>query len=513
MSRLALTIKNGWVSLLFHVLYISAQFVSRNIFLKYLGDDFVGTTGAIRSIIQFLNLAELGIGAAVGFSLYQPIYQQNREKINEIIGYLGFLYKRIALIMLAVGIIITFFIPVSFQNSSVPDIQVIYLFLALLISTLMSYYFAYHSFLLEADQKTYINNIINQSVFILRLVIQCFILVYLESVYLWITMELLTPILYVFLLRKRVKKIYPWLKMDFTATKSIRESNKLLLTKVKQLGVHKIGNFVSNGTDNIVIFALVNPESVAFLGNYQLVMNNINALLNKVFQGTNASVGNLVAENDLKKMLEVFWQMNAIRFFLAGCMCFGLYIGLNDLIELWLGAKYIMSVDIIVSLLAIFFILQVRQPVDCFIQAYGLYADTWAPLVQSTINLGLSIIFVLKMGVFGVLIGTIVSQVIIIMLWRPYYLFRKGFNINPSDYFVGFVFHLVLFIALITIFHVLQLGNIIKRSDDIFMTILKIVFDTALFTIIYAISLFILSKGFKGLVYRLYGFIRSRAKK
>lgn len=503
--------------MLFHILYIGAQFVSRNIFLNYLGDDFVGTTGTIRSIIQFLNLAELGIGAAVGFSLYRPIFEKNREKVNEIIGYLGFLYKRIALIMLGTGIVITFFIPVSFENSSVPDIQIIYLFLALLTSTLMSYFFAYHSFLLEADQKTYINSIINQSVFILRLALQCFVLIYLENVYLWISFELLTPMLYVYLLRKRVKKTYPWLKMNFIASKEVRASNKLLLTKVKQLSVHKIGNFVSNGTDNIIIFTLINPESVAFLGNYQLVMNNINALLNKVFQGTNASVGNLVAENDLKKMLQVFWQMNAVRFFLSGCACFGLFMGLNDFVGVWLGARYIMTNDIIVSLLGIFFILQVRQPVDCYIQAYGLYGDTWAPLTQSFINLAISIIFVLKMGVFGVLIGTIVSQIIIIMLWRPYYLFSKGFTINPLRYFIGLIFHVILFVSVCGAFYILDFHKIFESSmelsSNLTMTILKIVFNTLLFSIVYGIVLYLTSKGFKGLIHRLINFVKLKVKK
>lgn len=513
MSRLAHTIKNGWVSLLFHVMYIGAQFVSRNIFLNYLGDDFVGTTGTIRSIIQFLNLAELGIGAAVGFTLYQPIYEQNKEKVNEIIGYLGFLYKRIALIMLGAGIVITFFIPISFENSSVPDLQIIYLFLALLVSTLMSYFFAYHSFLLEADQKTYVNSIINQSVFILRLILQCFVLIYLKSIYLWITLELLTPILYVFLLRKRIKKIYPWLNMNFNATKEIRKSNTLLLTKIKQLSIHKIGNFVSNGTDNIIIFALINPESVAFLGNYQLVMNNINTLLNKVFQGTNASVGNLVAENNVKKMLNVFWQMNSIRFFLAGCTSFALYMGLNEFIGIWLSTRYIMDFEILLALLIIFFILQIRQPVDCYIQAFGLYADTWAPLVQSTINLALSIVFVLKMGIFGVLVGTITSQILIVMIWRPIYLFSKGFSLNPIQYFLGLFYHLAIFSLVFGLFTFIGLHTLVKPSDKVLNTIFKIGLESLLFGMVYALGLFFLSKGFKGLVNRLYDFLKSKLKK
>ena len=109
MSRVALSIKNAWIALVFQLIYVGIQFFSRDIFLEKLGDSFIGTVETLKSILQFLNLSELGIGAAVGFSLYQPIFNNNREKINEIIGYLGFLYKRIGFFVLSSALLLMFF--------------------------------------------------------------------------------------------------------------------------------------------------------------------------------------------------------------------------------------------------------------------------------------------------------------------------------------------------------------------------------------------------------------------
>src|SRR5690606_22523886 len=228
---------------------------------------------------------------------------------------------------------------------------------------------------------------IGQSVFILRLVLQCLVLIYLQNVMLWILLELLTPFVYIFILRKKIRHTYPWLVFNLKLTKDNRNNQKSLLKKIKQISFHKLGTFVSNSTDNIIVFSMVNPAMVAFVGNYQMIINNINLLVSKLFDGTNASVGNLVAENDLKTMLKVFWEFMALRFLIAGCSTILLYIGFDSLITLWLGEKYLLSNTILIVLIMIFFVLQIRQPIDSFKQAYGLYDDIWSPVAQSVINL------------------------------------------------------------------------------------------------------------------------------
>lgn len=512
MSRVALTIKNAWIALLFQVLYVVIQFYSRDIFLINLGDNFIGTVETLKSILQFLNLSELGIGTAVGFSLYKPIYDNNKDKINEIIGYLGYLYKRIGLFVLSIALILMLFFPYFFQSTNISLTTIVFLFIALLTSNLLSYFFAYYTFLLQADQKSYINVTIGQSVFILRLFLQCIVLIYFKDIFLWILLELLTPFIYVYILRKKVRQTYPWLILNYKVTKTIRRRNKDLLVKIKQISFHKLGTFVSNSTDNIIIFSLVSPAMVAFVGNYQMIMNNINLLVSKLFDGTNASVGSLVAENDLKNMLKVFWEFMALRFFIAGCSTILLYIGFDELITLWLGDKYLLSHNILFVLIIIFFMLQTRQPIDSFKQAYGLYDDIWAPVVQSLINLIFSIVFVLKYGVLGVFLGTMISQFIVVMLWRPYYVFKYGFKINHLFYWKGFLLHLVFLAFAFSVYYALILNFDVDSSFSIFSLLTKLFKFGSMFGFVYFLILVSFSKGFRDLIKRFYNLISNKYK-
>ena len=504
MSRVALTLKNAWIALTFQLLYIIIQFFSRDIFLKELGDEFIGTVDTLKSILQFLNLSELGIGTAVGFALYKPIFDKNRDKINEIVGYLGFLYKRIGFFVLGASLLLMFFFPLIFEGKGVNLGIIIFLFLALLTSNLLSYFFAYYTFLFQADQKGYINVTIGQSVFILRLFLQCLVLIYFQDVILWILLELLTPFIYIFFLRKKVRQTYPWLMLKFKVTKVIRNNQKVLLKKSKQISFHKLGTFVSNSTDNIIIYTIVNPAMVAFVGNYQMIMNNINLLVSKLFDGTNASVGNLVAENNINNILKIFWEFMALRFFFAGCSTILLYIGFDNLIILWLGDKYLLSNTILLVLIVIFFMLQVRQPIDSFKQAYGLYDDIWSPVIQSVINLGCSIVFVLQYGVLGVFLGTMISQFIIVMLWRPYYVFTFGFKISHFIYWKGFILHLLYFAIAFAIYYYITINLEIESSSNLLSLFGQLLKFGLLFFIIYFSILALFSKGFRNLIIRFY---------
>lgn len=510
MSRVALTIKNAWIALVFQLLYVLIQFYSRDIFLDKLGNDFIGTVDTLKSILQFLNLSELGIGTAVGFALYKPIYDNNKDLINEIVGYLGFLYKRVGFFVLGASLLLMMFFPYFFEKSNIDLATIIFLFVALLVSNLLSYFFAYYTFLLQADQKSYINVTIGQSVFIIRLTLQCIVLIYYKDIFLWILLELLTPFIYVYILRKKVRQTYPWLIFNFKITRKIRKKQKDLLKKIKQISFHQLGTFVTNGTDNIIIYSMVSPTMVAIVGNYQMIMNNINLLVSKLFDGTNAGVGNLVAENNLKNILKVFWEFMALRFFIAGCSTVLLHIGFDNLITFWLGENYLLSRSILMVLIIIFFMLQVRQPVDSFKQAYGLYNDTWAPIVQSVINLFFSILFVLKYGVIGVFLGTMISQFIITMLWRPYYVFKFGFKSNHLIYWKGFVFHLIYFSLALIIFKYVSANFDKIPVTNIISLLLKLSKVGTLFFIIYFVLLLSFSKGFKQLIHRFFKLIHNR---
>ena len=72
-ERIHKSILNAKVNLAFYFLSLFFAFFSRKIFLDCLGADFIGLTGTLGNILGYLNLAELGISASVGYFLFKPL--------------------------------------------------------------------------------------------------------------------------------------------------------------------------------------------------------------------------------------------------------------------------------------------------------------------------------------------------------------------------------------------------------------------------------------------------------
>jgi hypothetical protein len=88
-----------------------------------------------------------------------------------------------------------------------------------------------------------------------------------------------------------------------------------------------------------------------------------------------------------------------------------------------------------------------RTVIDSFREAFQLFGDVWAPVVEACINLGASILFGYLWGLDGVLMGVNLSLFIIVLLWKPYYTFRNGMKSSVIPYFSQYVLHLAVLIA------------------------------------------------------------------
>ena len=107
-SRTAKSLKNSVVALLFYFINLGLQFFSRKIFLEHLGAEVLGLNTTATNLLQFLNLAELGVGAAIGYSLYKPLAEKNRQQINEIVSVQGYLYYKIGLFVGGIAVLLMF---------------------------------------------------------------------------------------------------------------------------------------------------------------------------------------------------------------------------------------------------------------------------------------------------------------------------------------------------------------------------------------------------------------------
>lgn len=510
MSRVSNSLKNAKVGAFFFITAIFVQFFSRKIFLDFLGDEFIGLASTLRSVLGLLNLAELGIGTAISYSLYQPIFYNNRSEINRIIALLGLFYKRIGFFILGFGILVSFFFPYFFGETQFSLLLIYFVFFSFLTSTLFGYFVNYHMTLLEADQKGYVVQGYFQTINIIRLILQSAIAYYLQNYYAWVIMEVMFAVVLSIILRIKVKQQYPWLIIKYKEASTLIKSYPAILNKTKQLFLHKMGSFVKDGTDNILVYALVNLQSVAFFGNYQLIFINLVSLIQVAFSGVGASVGNLVVENDKKNIEKVFWEMMAMYFYIAGFFSIAIYYLINSFLILWIGEEYLLEWFIVILMLGNFFISIIRTPVQQFLNAYGLFSDTWAPGTEIVINLVISLIFGKLWGISGIMLGTFTSLVIIVMIWKPYFLYVNGFEDKIFKYWKGFFSFIGVFILASYIINFIYKIFFVLDNTNFFVWCLNACYLSLIIIIVYGLLMFIFSNGFRHVFRRLISLVLNK---
>ena len=511
MTRVSKTIKNARVNLIYYVCFLFVSFFSRKMFLEYLGVDFIGLTATLNGVLGMLSLAELGIGTAVGYALYKPIYDKDNDEINKIVSLLGYLYKKIGFVILFFGIAISSVIPLIIVDTTFNYWVIFFAFLSFLFSSLLGYFFNYHQVLLFSDQKNYIVTKYYQSVLILKLLVQISLVYLFQNYFIWIIVELLFSIFYSVLLRQRVKKEYPFLSLRAKATSNILKEYPEVIKKVKQIFLQKVSYLVLTGTDNILIYAFANLKAVAFVGNYQLIISSIQVLAGTIFSGTSAAIGNVVAEGNIKNTKKIFWEMMAIRHFIASVLFVAVYFLIDKFIVLWLGVEFILDKDLVVLMLIILVLVQIRFPVMNFLNAYGLFSDVWASISETILNLLISLVLGYFWGIKGIFYGTIISMSLLVLAWKPYFLYKNGFKMPVYNYYRG---QIALILPFIIVFPIVQFyfSSQILAIESYFDWIF-VGFKLFIFTVIFfVIGFLIFSQGFRILMNRVLLLLRKKVK-
>lgn len=433
-DRVHKSMLNAEVNLIFYFLSLFFTFFSRKIFLDNLGAEFIGLTGTLNNILGYLNLSELGISACIGFFLFKPIQTNNRQEIQDILSLLGYLYNWIGGIILAGAFIISLFFPLIFANAELSLGIIYFAFYSFLGSSLIGYFINYRQILLSADQKNYLVAIYYQSANLVKLALQIFLAYKLKNFYIWVAVEFLFGIIGCIILNWKINKEYPWLNVNKKQGKQLLKRYPEIITKTKQVFIHKIKDFVLVKSDELFIFLFVSLKMVAYYGNYMIIISKLISLFAAASGSVGASVGNLVAEGNKERMLKVFWEYTTIQHTIAATLAFSLYAFLEPFISHWLGSEYIMDNRILILLVIYIYITNSRNSVDSFNYAHGLYADVWSAWAELIINVSVTVICGLKWGIIGILLGKIASLIPIVVIWKPYYLFTSGFKTSVSIY-------------------------------------------------------------------------------
>lgn len=170
-----------------YIAQIILQFVLRTAFIYTIGTEYLGLNGLFSNIFQFLNLAELGVGSAIVFAMYKPIAEKDIEKVKALQNLYKKFYLIIALVVLAIGGILTPFLNVFIKDTSeIPaDINIYILFAMYLFNSVVGYLSAHKRSLLLAYERNDLENKIKTICLFAMSIIQIVILFVLKNYYIY----------------------------------------------------------------------------------------------------------------------------------------------------------------------------------------------------------------------------------------------------------------------------------------------------------------------------------------
>ena len=509
-ERVHRSVMNIKIGMIFYVLSLFLAFFSRKVFLDGLGVEFIGLTGILTNILSYLSVAELGVSTSIIVFLYKPLQEENHERINEVMSMLAFLYRCIGFVIGGMGLVVSLFFPFWFSNLSVNLFLVYFAFYSFLGSSVLDYIFNYRQLLVTANQKQYLVSAYFQTISYAQSITQILLIYFYKNLYLWVIVGLAFSIIGCIVFNYRIRTIYPWLQIDLSEGRNNLKRFPEILTKTKHVFWQKIKDMLLFRSDELLIGIFVSIPTIAIYGNYTIITNKLNYLVNIFSEGLAAGVGNIVATGNKHNIMKVYWELTAFRFVILGLVVFPLLILIQPFICIWLGSQYQLSETIVnLLILHIFFRLQCGN-LYSFMSAYGLYDDVWAAWTELAINLILTLSLAPFYGIVGILIGKIISFAFITVFWKPYYIFSNAFNLSVWIFWKKMfpyysVFVAITSISLLTKFYFAEIYAGVFYKQMIYGILLLIPLQ-----LLYLYLLFIFTDGMKYLIARkprIYSFV------
>lgn len=436
-SRIENSIRNLKTAWICQFLMILLKFVTRRLFTQSIPDEYLGLENLYTNIIGILNLADLGIGTAIGYSLYRPLAEKDEEKVAALMRYMAVIFRRIAMIILILGIIampfLSFFAP---EIKKLPHAYLVYLFY--LAITLSGYLLGYKSTLCSADQQQYIYTRNHYCYALLLNVLQGGVLLAFRSYMGYATVQVVFVLAEYMSLSVVMNRRYPILKRKNVPVLAVDERRKLW-RDTKYLAVGKVGYQLITSTDTIVISKLLGLAINGIYGNYVLITSAVATIFDQIVVAITGSVGNLVVTETEEKKVDVFWQLQFVQIslYVWGSVC--MYNLIQPFIAYWVGSNYWLDTPSVLFIIACFYLRGCRSILNVFRNAYGLFrADAIKSPVEAIINLLLSIVLAYRLGVAGVALGTILSTILFGM-WIEVYSLNQVLHIGIGRFAIKMI--------------------------------------------------------------------------
>lgn len=377
------------------------------LFLVNFGSEVNGLTSSITQIFAYVSILEAGVGATTRQALYQPIGKNDKNKINSILSATHKYYKKAGYLYLAVVIMLTIGYPLI-VHSTIDPITISSIILMVGLGGVINFFFQNkYNVMLQAEGKNYIISNLNTVIYILTSISRIVLLQLGFNVMIVQSAFLIFHVVQTLFVVIYIKKFYSWIDLTVKPNyDAISQKNSVL--------VHQISGLIFNNTDILILTFLTNLRVVSVYTLYNTIFTLANRLTNQISEGITFALGQLYGAN-IKKFKRLFnvYELYYISFVFSIGSIMKLII--TPFMNIYTTG--ISDIDYISNTLANLFVVQMlllsaRTPSRQVIDVAGHFKNTkWQSVIESVINLVVSLISVHYLGIYGVLIGTIVALV------------------------------------------------------------------------------------------------------
>ncbi len=432
-SRYKNTERNIIVSIVTNGFEIFFSFIVRTAILYNLGSDYVGLSSLFTSILQVLNMAELGFSSAIIYNMYKPIAMGDDKTVCALLNLYRRVYTYVGLIILTVGLAITPFLSKLINGPRPDEINIYVLYILYLLDVVISYLlFAYKESLVIATQRLDVKKVIHTVTHFFKYLLQLIVLAAFKNYYCFVFAALIGTILNNIMIQWYTKIHYPQYVSRGSVSKECTDEVK---KQVSGLMIGKMSAISRNSFDNIIISSLIGLSAAAAYNNYYFIFSGLYTVINYIPQAMQASIGDSIAVEPVSKNYSDLLKFQFSYSWMAGVCTICLLCLYQPFMRLWTQGSLMLD-DIDMFLFAIyFFAANLDGVLNLYLVGNGLWWKMKFYNVGEAIsNLLLNVLLGRFFGITGILISTIITMVFLHFVPAVITLYKNYFNEKPWSY-------------------------------------------------------------------------------
>lgn len=435
-------ISNSMIGVIYKIMMLFIGFISRKIFIIYLGEEVLGLNSLYANLLELLNLADLGIGVAVQYQLYEPLVHQDRERLSKILSAAKKLYNRIGFAVLAGGIILSFFIQYLIKSTTYSISYVRISFLISVTGIALGYFFVHKRLFLQANEELSLVNIVDISAKLITTTVSLIMTICFSNYFIYLIINALYGVISNLIIHFVFSRRYSYISVNRKDNDNeIRE----LTSNLKNVVPMKLSNYVYNSTDNVIVSKVLGLTTVALYSNYMTIINGIMGIEYLLGNVVTSSMGKIIKEEtDNTKLYQYYLIYQYIQFLFTNFCTVSLAVLCTPFIKLWIGERFLATQLVFWLLIGDFFVHSMYQPAYVMYGAAGKFKeDKYVTLLSAIMNIVISVIMVNIIGLSGVIVGTLVTD-IYIWIVRSYQVVRGHFRQSGYAYLMKMIKYIII---------------------------------------------------------------------